>query len=349
MLGLLFAHGAMAQFIYKPATELTLGGKMMPTQNPFHRVDTVDHPDLPARMKQLFTHGTGMYIAFKTNSTAISAKWCVTAARPLPYLTPIANKGFDIYVKKQGKWQFAGVAAPTGICSTKTLVENMEEGEKEFIMYLPVYDEIRSLEIGVKPGAIIEPIPEPFKKRVLIYGSSIVQGAGTSRPGMAYPAQLSRQTGLNFINFGLSGMAKMEKEVADIVASVDADAYILDCVPNSAPSEIKERTKYLLQTIREKHPKAPIIVMQSVIRESSYVNQRVAKYVRDQNTMIDRETMSLTNKGMKDVYFITSEKFIGDDHEGSIDGTHPNDLGYYRMATFLNGELTKILKKYNIN
>lgn len=348
-LSLVYVQVSFGQFNYTPAESLTIGGKMMPTQNPFHRVDTANHSGLPARMKQLFTHGTGMFISFKSNTTSISLKWCVTNARALPYMTSFSNKGFDIYVKENGKWQFAGVAAPTGTCSEKKIVENMREGEKEFILYLPVYDEIRSLEIGIEKKASIKPMPDPFRKRILIYGSSIVQGAGVSRSGMAYPAQLSRQTGLNFINFGLSGMAKMEPEVADIVASVDADAYILDCVPNSAPSEIKQRTAYLVKTIREKHPKAPIIVMQTILRESGYVNQRVGKYVKDQNVAIQNEVLSLLNSGIKDLYFITSEQLLGNDHEGSIDGTHPNDLGYFRMVSVLKNEVTQILNKYNIN
>src|SRR5690606_17935698 len=152
------------------------------------RVDTINHSRLPARMKQLFTHGAGMFISFKSNTTSISLKWCVTNAKALPYMTSFSNKGFDIYVKENDKWQSAGVAAPSGICSEKKIVENMKEGKKESILYLPVYDEIRSLEIGVENKATIKPIPDPFKKRVLIYGSSIVQGAGVSRSGMAYPA-----------------------------------------------------------------------------------------------------------------------------------------------------------------
>src|SRR5690606_22920299 len=112
--------------------------------------------------------------------------------------------------------------------------------------------------------------------------------------------------------------------------------------------EIKQRTAYLVKAIREKHPKAPIIVMQTILRESGYVNQRVGKYVKDQNVAIQNEVLALLNGGMKDLYFITSEQLLGNDHEGSIDGTHPNDLGYFRMASILKNEVSQILNKYNI-
>src|SRR5690606_17337574 len=118
-----------------------------------------------------------------------------------------------------------------------------------------------------------KPGEQPFHHRILVYGSSIVQGASASRPGLAYPARLSRSTGLNFLNLGMGGSAKMEKEVADMIADIPADAFVLDCVPNSFPAEIRERTGYLIKTIRAKHPQAPIIVMQSVIRETGYFNR----------------------------------------------------------------------------
>lgn len=52
--------------------------------------------------------------------------------------------------------------------------------------------------------------------------------------------------------------------MADCLADIEADAYILDCVPNATAKQIAERTGYLVRTIRAKHAKAPIIVMQSI-------------------------------------------------------------------------------------
>ncbi len=84
------------------------------------------------------------------------------------------------------------------------------DGLKECLLYLPLYDQVDQVEIGVAKNAMIEAAATPFKKRILVYGSSIVQGASASRPGLAYPARMSRETGLNFLNLGFSGSAKME-------------------------------------------------------------------------------------------------------------------------------------------
>jgi hypothetical protein len=303
---------------------------------------------MPPAVKRLVTNSTGLAIAFKTSSTSISAKWCTGSRKTLPNMTAIAYEGLDLYIKKDGRWQFAGVGRPNGDCTEYTLVSNMAEGEKECLLYLPLYDETVSLEIGVEAGATIQPSPDPFQKRILIYGSSILQGASASRPGMAYPARLSRDTGINFLNLGLSGSAKMEKAVADMIATVSADAFVLDCVPNSSPDEIRERTAYLVKTIRHHHPKAPILVIPRTVREHGAFDQEVGNFVKAQNEQIEQEVAKLLRSGVKDLYLLSYDKGLGDDHEGTVDGGHPNDLGFDRMLQELKPQFLSIFEKYQL-
>src|SRR3546814_662722 len=128
-------------------------------------------------------------------------------------MTAIAFEGLDLYIKRDGRWQYAGVARPaTNECNEYTVVQDMEPGDKECLLYLPLYDETTSVQIGVEAGANISARPNPFSKNILVYGSSIVHGASASRPGLAYPARLSRETGYHFLNFGVSVTEKMEPE-----------------------------------------------------------------------------------------------------------------------------------------
>lgn len=334
--------------VYTKASDLTFIGKLSPTQNVYHRLDTAKYSDLPSAVKRLLTNSAGIAISFKTNSTSISAKWCVTDKKQSSNLTAIANKGLDLYIKRNGVWQFAGVGRPSAKCTTDDLVKNMVDSEKECLLYLPLYDEISNLEIGVDEGSKISPAADPFKKRIVIYGSSIVQGASASRPGLAYPAWLSRETSINFLNLGLSGSAKMEKAAAEMVASLSADAFILDCVPNSTPEQITERTNYLVSTIRKSHPKTPIIIIQSIVREHGFFDQKVGKTVKEQNENIEKEFRVLQQSGMKDIYFIPSDNLLGNDHEGTVDGTHPNDIGFSRMLDSIKPQVMAIFKKYGI-
>ena len=303
---------------YVPAQELLLVGKATTEGEYFHRVDTAKYRTMPPTVKKLFTN--------------------------LPNLTRVAQKGLDLYIKRDGKWQFAGVGIPGGVTTEKVLVDNMGTEEKECLLYLPLYDELKSLEIGVSSDAHIRKGENPFKEKIVVYGSSILQGASASRPGMAYPARLSRSSGYNFINLGLSGNGKMEKEVAEMLADIDADAFILDCIPNPSPKEITDRTVDFVMTLHQKHPDTPIIVIQTLIRETGNFNRKARENVKRQNEAIAEQVEVLRKKNVKNLYFIKEDQFLGTDHEGTVDGTHPNDLGFDRMLKKYKPAISKILK-----
>lgn len=348
-LGLLMLPLAMSgqqknNFTYTSAQELLLVGKATSEGEYFHRVDTAKYHSMPPKVKKLFTNSAGLAISFTTNSPLIKAKWTVPDNPQLPNLTRIAQKGLDLYIKRDGKWQFAGVGMPGGVTTERVLVDNMGTEEKECLLYLPLYDELKSLEIGVLAGSYIRKGENPFKKKIVVYGSSILQGASASRPGMAYPARLARSSGYNFINLGLSGNGKMEKEVAAMMADIDADAFILDCIPNPSPKEIEERTVDFVLTLRQKHPDTPIIIIQTLIRETGNFNRKAREQVKQQNEAIAGQVEVLRKKNVKNLYFIKENCFLGTDHEGTIDGTHPNDLGFDRILKKYKPAIGKILK-----
>lgn len=333
-----------SSIVYMNAASLTLIGQAFPL-NSFHRIDTAEYPGFPPAVKRLLTHASGLAVCFNTNSPRIAAKWCVTSSRQGNNMTAIVNKGLDLYIKLNGKWVFAGVGRPAAECNESVIVQNMDNSEKECLLYLPLYDEIKSLSVGVDSGNRITPGKDPFTKmRVLVYGSSITQGASASRPGMAYPARLSRKTGIQFLNLGLSGNGKMEKEVADMVAEVRADAFVLDCFANPSPEQITERTAYLVKKIREKHPHAPIIMIQSVIREAGNFDTVIRKMVSRQNENTLKEYRKLQQEGIKDLYLIPGDDLLGKDHEGTTDGSHPNDMGFDRMLEVIRPEIMHILQ-----
>jgi lysophospholipase L1-like esterase len=345
---LLFTCSAAATFAqdrsYIDAKELTLVGKGQPIAAFYHRVDTARYKGMPRPVKKLFTHSAGLAIVFKTNSPVISAKWSTADTATSNNMTAIASKGLDLYIRRDGQWVFAGVGRPRGNNTEANLVSNMDESEKECLLYLPLYDEVLSLQIGVAPNSSIKPIADPFKGKIVIYGSSILQGASASRPGMAYPARLSRKYGLNFVNLGVSGNGKMEREVADMVADISADAFVLDCAPNPTPTQITERTAYLVKAIREKHPQAPIVMIPSVVREGGNFDLKIRENVASQNRNFKAEYEKLKAEGIRGLYFIEGN-LLGTDHEGTVDGTHPNDIGFDRMLQVIEPPLMEILGK----
>lgn len=333
--------------VYTEASTLYMSGKAFNTVNPYHRIDTAKYPALPKAVKRLLTHSAGLAVCFTSNSTAIFAKWCLN--NPIDYnnMTAIDSRGLNLYVQKNGKWQFAGVAKPENKnCTQVLIVEHMAEGEKKFLLYLPTYNEVSSLEIGVKKGSTIKSYPDAFKKRVIVYGSSITQGASASRSGLAYPAILSRHLGYDFVNVGVSGSAKMEPAVVAMVNDIQGDAYLLDCIPNSSVQQIKDRTYNMVMAIQKAHPGKPIILLNSIDREQGFVDIKMGNSVIAQNRVADSIGHMLLNKHTKDFYFIDTRGFFGDDHEGSTDYAHPNDLGMFRFVQKLEPQVADILKKY---
>jgi hexosaminidase len=327
------------------ADSLTLIGKALPIKKIYHRVDTATYNKMPQSVKSLFTNSAGIAIAFTTNSASISAKWSVKDGKGLSNMADASSMGLDLYIKKDGTWQYAGVGRPVGKYTEQMIVTNMDTQDKECLLYLPTYDELTSLEIGVDKSAFIKPLASPFKGKYVIYGSSITQGASASRPGMAYPARMARATGLNFINLGLSGNGKMEAPVIEMLGDIACDAYIMDCIANPSPEEILERAPYAIRYLRKKHPETPIIFIQSVVREKGLFDEKVRLKNKQQNEAIERVFNELRKEQIPLLYLIKENNFLGSDNEGTIDGVHPNDIGFDRMIRVIQPAILSILNK----
>src|SRR5690606_11551276 len=111
-------------FVYTEGHFLNLIGQAFPLPGSYHRIDTSLYQDFPAVIKRLLTQAAGLVISFKTNSPRIAAKWCVTNSKAGNNMTPIMNKGLDLYIKRDGVWQFAGVGRPDAVCNEYVLVQN---------------------------------------------------------------------------------------------------------------------------------------------------------------------------------------------------------------------------------
>lgn len=348
MVSFIFQVQSHAQKIqYTNATTLTLYGKPHFSGPHFHRVDTARYTDMPPAVKTLSTHSAGLVIAFKTNSRAIHARWHVK--HPIRFsnnMTAIGSRGLDLYIKRNNQWIFAGAGRPDdSTFSTHTIVNNMADGEKECLLFLPLYNELVDLEIGTDQGSIIRPLQIPWKGKVVIYGSSITQGASASRPGLAYPAQLALDLGYEFVNLGFSGSGKMEESVGRMVADVkDVDLFVLDCAANPSPEQIAERTENFVKHIRERHPDVPILMIESVVREGGNFDQKIRQRVSDQNKNFRAAYTRLIESGVEQLYLINGDDLLGHDHEGTVDGTHPNDLGFDRMLKLIEPKVKEILE-----
>ena len=67
-------------------------------------------------------------------------------------------------------------------------------------------------------------------------------------------AQLSRKTGLHFINLGCSGHSTLQSYFAEPLADADVDAFLFDAFSNPTSKEIEERLFPFIEIIQEKNP-----------------------------------------------------------------------------------------------
>lgn len=344
------AQKKQVNYTFTEASSLTMVGKLMPdTPNPYHRVDTVRFKGFTKTENKQVRMSAGLAVAFKTNSKTITVK-TKYLDRGFPVNTGgLAARGYDLYIKKDGKWLWAAskVTADQKPDDNVVLLGNLDGSMRECLMYLPILSEEESIKIGTEEGSTIEAIENPFRHRIGIFGSSFTHGISTSRAGMSYPDQLSRMTGLQFLSLGCSGNCKLQSYFADVLCAADVDAFVFDSFSNPTPEEIKERLFPFIEKVQAAHPGIPLIFQRTIYRESRNFNTSSDRNEARRMKVVD-SLMSIAVKNYPDVYFVKTTCATAPDHETSVDGTHPSDYGYTLWAESIRKPVTKILRKYGI-
>ncbi len=334
---------------YVDAATLTVVNKAQEGGPQWQRIDVARYPELSAGVERYYRQSSGLAVVFRTDSRNIRARWRTASVVPQSNVMLIATRGLDLYIRKDGKWAFAGVGTPQkqDVAHKSALVENMEEGWKECMLYLPLYDEVTALEIGIDEGAAIESAANPFERKLVIVGSSITHCASVSRPGMAYPAQLGRSLGMETANLGACGLCKLEGFYAKIVAETKADAFVFDAFSNPSARQIEERLEEFVRTVRAAHPATPLVFLQTEVRETTLFDTKKRAYEQAKRDAAAKIMKRLCAED-KNLHFIEEGMYIGDDHEGTSDGVHPTDLGLGRMLERLKPQLQKIFSRHGI-
>lgn len=294
----------------------------------------------------LGTNSSGLAIYFSSNATSISVRWNLRYDTNLPHMAATGVKGVDLYTWSQGKWQFVNCGRPSGKMNESELISGMNSGWKEFLLYLPLYDGVDSLYIGINTGFEIKP-PEETRftgKPIVFYGTSITQGGCATRPGMTYTSIIERTLSREVINLGFSGNGRMETELAELMAEINAACYIIDCLPNLSSKQVAERTVSFVEFLKGKKPEIPVLLVESAIPESAFLNQKRYDEVDAKNKNLFVSFQQLQEHGEKKIYYVPQEKLLGYDHEATVDGVHYTDLGFTRYANRIIQYLEGILE-----
>ena len=298
---------------------------------------------------RLSKDSTGICVRFETNANAISARWTLTRRRlAIPHMPATGVSGLDLYVQlDNGQWRWLSVGQPKRTSNITQLVDNLPAGRRQYLLYLPLYNGVKSVEIGIPAEASLmkaKPRAPGREKPVVFYGTSITQGASASRPGMVHTAILGRRLNRPIINLGFAGDGRMEPEVARFMAELDPAVYVIDCLPNLDGDLTAERTEPLVRILRKARPNTPILLVEDRTYANSFLLSDRRTRNEESRAALRAAYERLKTAGDENLYYLEGETLLGADGDDTVDGSHPTDLGFFRQANAFENVLRPILE-----
>lgn len=330
-----------AQLVYHNADRFPLLGKISEqTETRYERLPASLRDVTRPPVWNLGKNTAGLAIRFCSDATSVGVRWDLALNRYMNHMTPTGIKGLDLYCLENGKWMFVNSARPSSNDKNNeaAIISNMKRQEREYMLYLPLYDGITSLEIGIDSGAyIIQPkIDLPTRvKPVVCYGTSILQGGCATRAGMAHTNILNRWFNREFINLGFSGNGQLDYEIAEIMTGFDASLFILDFMPNVNTKQVEEKMEKFYNIIRSKSPDTPVLFIENPIFPQARHDQYMCNEIKEKNDALHVVFDKLVRQGEKNIRLIPFAGAIGNDEEATVDGIHFTDLGFQRYAEYL--------------
>jgi len=290
----------------------------------------------------------GITVRFHSNSTSINLKWTVLNDLDMSHMAATGIKGIDLYTKYNNKWRYVTTAGalvglktyqnksiPADSINEYELIKNMTPEFREYKLFLPLYDGVTKLEIGIDNNALINKASPNPAKPIVFYGTSITQGGCASRPGMAHTNIISRKLDVDCINYGFSGNGRMETPIVELISEIDARFYVIECLQNMDSEQVKERVKPLVDIIRTNHPHTPIVLVENMMYTMAFLNQTLETRLIEENTALKNEYDKIIKSGTQNIFYIKDNKEFLVDNEGTVDGVHLTDLGFKRYADYL--------------
>lgn len=285
-------------------------------------------------------NSAGLAIRFSSNSKCLGAKWTLLNDFHMAHMPGTGIRGIDLYTLVDGKWLFVGTAQPYANPATGVFIRNMDGSEREYMAYLPLYDGVVSLSIGIDstatigaPKSALMAREEGFTRRpIVFYGTSITQGGCVSRPGMCYTSIIGRAFGCETINLGFSGNARMDRSMADIISRAEASEYVIDCLPNCTAQIVKDSGYVFLTALAKARPQTPIFMVEHLTFPQEIADTKTASSLKEMNAEWAALYKKLRSEGYKNIKYIPRKGLTVDDGEQSVDGAHLTDLGSMRMA-----------------
>lgn len=305
---------------------------------PYVRIPVRFEGKVPKAVFEMGRQSTGMSIRFKTTSRKLVVRWTLVP-RPWtdPLIPPSGLQSAALWAKGDGDWEYVKKAHPAQDGVNELLVEDWEPG-RTGLLYLPMRGEVKKLEIGFEKGAAFEALPPAAPGRIVHYGTSIVHGGCVSQPGMMFTSFMGRILDREVVNLGFSGNGRMEPEMADLLAEIDAALYIVDCDWNMTVDLQKKNYEPFVRKLHALRPETPILLCGGCTTLHAPREQEVfAKSVYDKLKAEDPS-------GWKDLHFLSGVGQLPFDSFATHDHVHPNDYGAPFMGKAYAAAVERILR-----
>lgn len=289
----------------------------------------------------------GMMVRFKTDATSIYAKYkLLKPGLGMTAMPATGVSGLDLYARdEKGHWKWVMVTKPDKQNVEQLIIGGLTPGSREYCAYLPLYNGVESLEIGVPKGAAFEGLAPRAEKPIIFYGTSITHGADASRPGMVHTAILGRRLEMPVMNLGFSGNGRMDAAVGELLAEQDASVYVIDCLPNMGPADVTLKCEPLVKQLRAAKPQTPIVLVEDRRNTNSWITPAREQHHTDNHAALKAAYDKLKAAGVAKLFYIGGDHLYGDDADGATDGSHASDLGFMRQADIFEPVLRKALGK----
>ncbi len=295
----------------------------------------------------LLRHTAGACARFRSDSPYIAIRAQLKDSSDMNHMPRAGSAGFDLYRGVDPDTSHAGTAQPnrdeTDLVRMLFRRGTEDTGMEAWQLNFPLYGGTTSVEVGLAPGASLEP-PTPHRTgRICFYGSSITQGGCASRPGNAYTTMVCRALDAEQVNLGFSGCALGEIAMAELIASIDGlAAFVLDYDHNAPNAEHLAAThEPFFRAFRARRPDLPVLV---VSQPDVWPGASPEKFARRE---IVRTTVEhAIAAGDRHVRFLDGATLFGTEHRDdcTVDRCHPNDLGFRRMADAVIPALQDLLR-----
>lgn len=294
-------------------------------------------------------HSAGEVVRFRTNATTLKVRYKLYSGNvAMAHMPATGVSGLDLYAfdEESKTWRWVAITQPRKQEEEKEWISGIEEKTRDYMCYLPLYNGVETLSIGVPEGAEFTALSPRSDKPIVYYGTSIAHGGCASRPGNAFTAMIGRRLDIPVVNLGFSGSAKMEIAIAELLAELDAEIYVLDASPNMTAQMIAERALPFIKKLRESRPTTPILLVEDRWYGNSWILPSRNKTNADNHRELQKVFDTLKDED-PNLYYLSAENLLGEDldRDATVDCSHPNDLGMYRQANALEAVLRPILEK----